>query len=187
MNERPMYEALFEMYSTQRNNRHSHARRLANTARRFSAQTAKILGYPHSHFELSDGSYLPWVRLYELHEDGDAPKPLTGSRTLPESFLSDGTLRFGLGVAISAELNSFPKEYFWAGYKLSAPSITGPMTLTEEWGEKESFILSEDSGDFDSAIANFIATLKSALTDEEPAASDKRRPIGSIGFLAEIQ
>lgn len=169
------YEELFKLYAENRTAFRDYYLGGARIASAFSVALHQHLGLPNT-FAADGGEQQPWVRLYSRSEDNEV-EPTTWSQL--DSWTDDGELRFGVGVALSHQLNSYPKNYFWAGYLL-IPSSNG-FALKETWGKQVVYSIGAND-DFMQPIESFVNVLRETLS-ATPAEAFRKEKTPSIGFL----
>lgn len=173
----PLYVEFFKLLKDKRRAQQDHELRLSGLARKFCADVHDRLGFPELSFQSLDGSYFsPWVRLYE-YESGKI-KPVNGP--IVGRISDDGALSFAIGVALSSELNSYPKFYFWAAYTLSLDGPDGPPVLREIDGEQRAYKILTNG--FSVVIEDFLSAIKQSLDPKTPYGPTKKS--SGIGFLA---
>lgn len=177
-----VYEELFDLFAARRGALRNQCAQMTEAAQRFASQVHKMVGYPESTFQLpDDGGKLPWVQLFKIDESSGEMRPVDDCMLL-DSFTSDGSINFAVGIGISASLHSFPKQYYSAAYRLM--SRGGQHLLTEEWGDREEYLITDDPESFTPAVNRLLEELRTALTAEPWKAQHTTG--AQIGFLADI-
>lgn len=173
----PLYEDLFAVYADNRKAFFDYYMEGRRTASAFSEGLRQYLGLPKT-FDNGDGEKRPWVELYSRNENNEVEPRIWADL---DSWDETGSLRFGVGVALSHELNSFPKTYFWAAYSLSP--VGEKFILKEDgWGDKIAFDVHGDHG-FDALFESFVQTVRDTLS-VSPADAFRASRNPTIGFLS---
>ncbi len=172
-------EKYFELFAERRTAMSNHFRKSQIAVYKFGQAIVSRLGLPEN-FETFDGKRAePWVKFFEW----DTPNNTIGDAVRYSDFDSvepNGTLRFGLGLALSHAENSFPKTYFYMQCALLAHDDHVSLNLGGD-GEYGVFEVPDQPGwDFSSAVDAFLLAIETLLKGPLFPDPQKPRPIGFI-------
>lgn len=151
----PRYEKLFELEKAQRDAFGNYYLDIQRAAREFSDRVHLLTGLPEETFKVREEE-LSWVRLYELNADGQlGPKHWHEIQSFEK-----GKLSFGVGLALSTTLASYPKQYYIKLYSLH--SARKQMTLVDLEEEGKVFYIDTEEG-LNNAAESFLEGIESKL------------------------
>lgn len=157
----PLYEKLFALEKAQGNAFDEYYTSIQEATLKFADKVHLLSGLPAKTFSTKEGSK-NWIQLYECKPDGKFD-PKSGREL--NSF-ERGRLSFGVGLALSSSLDSYPKQYHTKSYTLHFAQ--GKMVLVDLADEQKIYYIDTDEG-LTTAAEQFLKDIEERLlsTPEE--------------------